>query len=255
MSGRRPTSAHEARSPAPGFTLLELLVALFIAALMFAMGYGAISQAITTRDALKARQARLLELETAMRVLEQDFVQLTPRPVRQPIGDEPSQPALQASANGTQVSGSVSSLGSTSSTSSTTSGTTSSTQSSATTSGTPPLVALTRGGWANPAGLQRPAEQRVAYFFENGTLRREYWYVLDPTLSSTTARRDLLTKVKSVTFEYMDLTHTWQSQWPTSTAAGALALESNLRSRPIAVRVTIDTEDFGKIVRIFEVAG
>lgn len=234
-----------ARCRATGFTLLEVLVALFIAALMFAMGYGAISQAITTRSALKEKQARLIELQTAVRVLEQDFVQLTPRPVRQPIGDEPSQPALQGSAGGTQSSGSVSSLGSSGS----------STQSTLTTSGTPPLVALTRGGWANPTGLQRPAEQRVAYFFENGTLRREYWYVLDPTLSSTTARRDLLKKVKSVTFEYLDLSHTWQPQWPPSTVAGAQALESNLRIRPLAVRVTIDTEDFGKIVRIFEIAG
>jgi len=228
---------------AAGFTLLEILVALAIAALMFAMGYGAINQAITTRAALKQKQARLIELQTAVRVLEQDFVQLTPRPVRQPIGDEPAQPALQGSAGGTQTSGFVSSLGGGSS------------AAASSTSGAPPLLALTRGGWANPTGLQRPAEQRVAYFFENGTLRREYWYVLDPTLSSTTAKRDLLTKVKSVTFEYMDLTHTWQPQWPPSTVAGAQALESNLRIRPMAVRVTIDTEDFGKIVRIFEVAG
>jgi general secretion pathway protein J len=232
-----------ARRSVAGFTLLEILVALAIAALMFAMGYGAISQAITTRGALKAKQARLIELQTAMRVLEQDFVQLTPRPVRQPIGDEPAQPALQGSAGGSQTSGFVSSLGGGSS------------AASSSTSGTPPLVALTRAGWANPTGLQRPAEQRLAYFFENGTLRREYWYVLDPTLSSTTARRDLLTKVKSVTFEYMDLTHTWQPQWPPATVAGPQAQESSLRIRPIAVRVTIDTEDFGKIVRIFEVAG
>lgn len=233
----------DARRFTAGFTLLEILVALAIAALMFAMGYGAISQAITTRGALKARQARLIELQTAVRVLEQDFVQLTPRPVRQPIGDEPAQPSLQGSAGGTQTSGSVSSLGGGSS------------GASSSTSGTPPLLALTRAGWANPTGLQRPAEQRVAYFFENGTLRREYWYVLDPTLSSTTAKRDLLTKVKSLTFEYLDLTHTWQPQWPPATVVGAQALESNLRIRPIAVRVTIDTEDFGKIVRIFEVAG
>ncbi len=231
-----------ARPPSAGFTLLEILVALAIAALMFAMGYGAISQAITTRGALKEKQARLIELQTAVRVLEQDFVQLTPRPVRQAIGDEPAQPALQGSPGGTQTPGFVSSLGGGSS------------AASASPSGTPPLVALTRAGWANPNGLQRPAEQRVAYFFENGTLRREYWYVLDPTLSSTTAKRDLLTKVKSATFEYMDLTHTWQPQWPPPTVVGAQALESNLRIRPIAVRVTIDTEDFGKIVRIFEVA-
>ena len=231
------------RCAAPGFTLIEVLVAVAIAALIAIMGYGVLNQATSTRVALKDKQARLIELQTAVRVIEQDFVQLTPRPVRQPIGDEPAQPALQGSANGTQSSGSVSALGG------------SSTPAASSTSGTPPLVALTRAGWANPTGLQRPAEQRVAYFFENGTLRREYWYVLDPTLSSTTARRDLLTKVKSVTFEYLDLTHTWQPQWPPTTVAGSLALESNLRIRPLAVRVTIDTEDFGKIVRIFEVAG
>jgi len=225
------------RSDTRGFTLIELLVALFIAALMFAMGYGTLSQAISTRGALKEKQVRLLELQTAMRVLEQDFVQLTPRPVRQPIGDEPSQPALQASASGTQSSGTVTSLGGGPSTASSSQGTT---------SGTPPLVALTRAGWANPNGLQRPAEQRVAYYLENGTLRREFWYVLDPTLSSTTGRRELL---------YMDLTHAWQPQWPPSTVAGTAALESSLRIRPIAVQVTIDTEDFGQIMRIFEVAG
>jgi len=229
-----------------GFTLLELLVALFIAALMFAMGYGTLSQAITTHGSLKERQARLLELETAMRVLEQDFVQLTPRPVRQPIGDEPSQPALIANPSGTQSSGFVTTLGGTSSTPSSTLGTT---------TGTPPLLALSRAGWANPNGLQRPAEQRVAYYLENGVLRREYWYVLDPTLSSTTARRDLLRKVKSVTIQYMDVTHTWQPQWPPATVAGGVALESTLRIRPIAVQVTIDTEDFGQVMRIFEVAG
>jgi general secretion pathway protein J len=229
-----------------GFTLIELLVALFIAALMFAMGYGTLTQAIGTRGSLKEKQARLLELETAVRVLEQDFVQLTPRPVRQPIGDEPAQPALQASPSGTQSASTVTSLGSTP-------GTASASQSS--TSGTPPLVALTRGGWANPTGLQRPTEQRVAYYLENGTLRREYWYVLDPTLSSTTARRELLKKVKSVTLQYMDWTHTWQAQWPPATVSGAAAVEGTLRIRPIAVQVTIDTEDFGQIMRIFEVAG
>lgn len=243
MSRSQLTPLRAARRRAPGFTLLEVLVALFIAALMFAMGYGAISQAITTRAALKEKQARLIELQTAVRVLEQDFVQLTPRPVRQPIGDEPAQPALQGSAGESQSSGLVTTLGGTGSTLSSATG------------GTPPLVALTRAGWANPNGLQRPAEQRVAYFFENGTLRREYWYVLDPTLSSTAASRDLLKKVKSVTFEYLDLTHTWQPQWPPATVAGAQALESNLRIRPLAVRVTIDTEDFGKIMRIIEVAG
>ena len=120
-----------------GFTLLELMVALFIAALMFAMGYAAINQGLTGHDSLKEQQAHLLQLQTTVRLLEQDFVQAAPRPVRQPVGDG----AQSAMVGGTP--------------------------------GTQPVVALTRAGWSNPAGLQRPGLQRVAYFLENNTLRRE----------------------------------------------------------------------------------
>jgi len=204
-----------------GFTLVELLVALFIAAIMFAMGYGAIRQALNTRDSLKQQQAHLLELQTAVRMLEQDFTQLAPRPVRQAVGDEPAQAALIGNVPGTQ-----------------------------------PIVQFTRDGWANPAGLQRPGLQRVAYLVEDGTLKREYWNVLDPTLASTTVKRDLLTHVKSFTIRYLDVNRTWQTQWPpqTSTVSGP-ALEATLRQRPLAVELTLDTEDWGKLVRIVEIAG
>jgi general secretion pathway protein J len=220
-----------------GFTLVELLVALFIAAVMFAIGYGAIQQALTSHDALKDRQAQLLELQNAVRVMEQDFVQLAPRPVRQAVGDEPAQPALAGSAASTQAALSSPTTGST--------------------TGAPPIVAFTRTGWANPKGLQRTGLQRVAYFLENGTLRREHWSVLDPTLASTTTRRDLLTHVKAVTIRYMDVNHQWQDQWPpaTSTTLISQALEASLRQRPLAVEITLDTEDWGKVVRIVEIAG
>ena len=216
-----------------GFTLVELLVALFIAAVMFAIGYGAIKQALTSHDSLKDKQAQLLELQNAVRVMEQDFVQIAPRPVRQPVGDEPAQPALAGGALGTQAA------------------------LSASTTGAPPIVAFTRTGWANPRGLQRTGLQRVAYFLENGTLRREHWSVLDPTLASTTTRRDLLTHVKAFTIRYMDVNHQWQEQWPpaTNTTLISQALEATLRERPLAVEITLDTEDWGKVVRIVEIAG
>ena len=82
--------------------------------------------------------------------------------------------------------------------------------------GAQPIVALTRDGWSNPSGLQRPGLQRVAYFLENGTLRREYWNVLDPTLASTTAKRELMEHVKTFTVRYLDVNHQWQR----SVAAG-----------------------------------
>ena len=220
-------------SRARGFTLIELVVAMFIAAVMFAMGYGAIRQALNSHDSLKEEQAHLLELQTAVRVLEQDFVQLAPRPVRQAIGNEPAQAALVGGVIGTEGI----STGSTES--------------------TPPIVAFTRDGWANPRGLQRTGLQRVAYFLENGTLRREYWSVLDPTLASTTTRRDLLTHVKAVTIRYLDVNRVWQEQWPpaTSTVLVGQSQELSLRQRPLAVEITLDTEDWGKVVRIVEIAG
>jgi general secretion pathway protein J len=216
-----------------GFTLIELLVAMFIAAIMFAMGYGAIRQALNSHESLKEQQTHLLELQNAIRIMEQDFVQAAPRPVRQAVGDEPGQPALTGNVNGAQG-----------------------TLSSGTSSGAPPIVAFTRNGWSNPAGLQRPGLQRVAYFLENGTLRREFWSVLDPTLASTSTRRDLLTHVKAVTLRYMDMTRQWQEQWPpaTNTQLIGQSQELSLRQRPLAVEITLDTEDWGRIVRIVEIA-
>jgi len=187
---------------------------------MFAIGYGAIRQGVDNHAVLKDQQDRLLEVQTAMRVLEQDLVQLAPRPVRQPVGDGWLPALLGQSDPNAQ-----------------------------------PILQLTRGGWANPTGLQRPGLQRVAYFLEKNTLRREYWTVLDATLTNTTIKRDLLTHVKAVTFRFMDVSRQWQTQWPPTAVAGATGQESALRMRPIAIEVTLDTDDWGKLVRIFEVAG
>jgi general secretion pathway protein J len=204
-----------------GFTLVELTVAIMILAVIAAIGYGTINQAVKSHQILKDQQAQLLGLQNAMRILEQDFVQAAPRPVRQAIGDEPPQVAFLGGPPGTQ-----------------------------------PLVALTRAGWANPAGLQRPGLQRVAYFLENNTLRREHFDVLDPVLDSKTEKRNLLEHVKSFTIRYLDQNRQWQPQWPAPTGCPTCAsAEQTLRQRPLAVEITIDTDDWGKIVRVIEIAG
>lgn len=203
-----------------GFTLLELLVAMFIAVVMFAIGYGALRQAMNSHDGLKEQQDRLAEVQTAMRIIEQDMVQLAPRPIRQPVGDG-WLPALLGQAD----------------------------------PNTQPILQFTRGGWNNPSGVQRPGLQRVAYFFEKNILRREYWTVLDPTLQSTTNKRDLLTHVKAVSFRFMDSSRQWETQWPPAGVGGTAAAESALRIRPIAIEVTVETDDWGKLVRTIEVAG
>ncbi len=60
-------------------------------------------------------------------------------------------------------------------------------------------------------------------------------------------RRDLLTHVKSVSFRFMNDARLWIDQWP---ALGT----GSLRSRPFAVEITLELEDWGHIVRVVEVA-
>jgi general secretion pathway protein J len=199
-----------------GFTLIELAVAVFITAILFAIGYGAVNQAVKNREALEQNQERLLAVQTAMRTIAQDVNQLALRPIRDPSGND-WLPVLVASASDQKR-----------------------------------LMELTRGGWANPAGVQRPALQRVVYLFEENTLRREYWPVVDPLLSTEPIKKDLCTGVKSVTFRFMDVSRQWRDTWPPASAIANNA-QLNLRHRPVAVEVTLELTDWGKVVRVLEV--
>jgi general secretion pathway protein J len=232
--------------PPGGFTLIELLVALFIAAVMFAIGYGAINQALQNRGSIRRHQQNLVQLEMTMQIMEQDFVQLAPRPVRSPDGDN-EMACLMGSP--------TSDLSDTSDTSNeSTTSTASDTDASDDADTLPPLVQLTRNGWSNPISVPRPELERVAYALDNGTLVREHWNVLDGTLSSIPAKRNLLKHVRSVSFRYMSMTHSWVDTWPPAGVGSANLTDSLYRMRPLAVEVTLDTEQWGKIQRIFETA-
>jgi general secretion pathway protein J len=202
-----------------GFTLIELLVAVFITAILFAIGYGAVNQAVKNREALEQQQDRLIAIQTAVRTIAQDVNQMAMRPIRDPNGNG-FLPVIQATGSDQKR-----------------------------------LVEFTRGGWANPAGVQRPALQRVVYLFEENTLRRQYWPVLDPLLSTEPIKKDLCTGVKSVKFRYMDASRTWRDTWPPASAVRTApnTVDPNLRVRPVAVEVTIELNDWGKIVRVLEV--
>ena len=243
MATRIPHHAPDSRpSGSPlGFTLIELLVALFIAAVMFAIGYGAINQALQNKGTISRHQQSLVQLESAMQIMEQDFVQIAPRPVRDPGGNGyvaclVGQPASDSSDSADSSSPSTTSDATDDSDSDT----------------AIPLVMLTRGGWSNPIGLPRTELERVAYVLENGTLVREHWDVLDGTLSSLPVKRNLLKHVRSVSFQYMAVTHSWVQNWPPTATSGENVQDMLYRMRPLAVEVILDTEQWGRITRIFE---
>jgi len=197
-----------------GFTLIELLVAVFITAIVIALGYGALEQSLRNRETVQANAARLAAVQAAMRAFVQDFGQLAPRPVREPLGAG-HQAALVADAH---------------------------------------QAVLTRGGFANPAGVQRSTLQRVRYVLEDGVLYREQWLVLDATLDPPPLRRVLVDGVKSFSLRFMDDGRAWRNDWP-PVVAQATPGERELRWRPLAVEVTLELADWGRLVRLVEVPG
>jgi type II secretion system protein J len=88
--------------------------------------------------------------------------------------------------------------------------------------------------------------------------------VLDATLQDATISRTLLDHVKSLSLRFMDAGHNWQTQWPATTipaptaatpAANSGAPPLLPRTRPVAVELTLELDDWGIIVRHIEVAG
>ncbi len=85
-------SAQSARVTA-GFTLLELLVAMAVFAIVSIAVYAALSQMLLSRSVLQTRYADLADLQRVLVYLELDIAQAVARPVKGPHGDR--MPALQ----------------------------------------------------------------------------------------------------------------------------------------------------------------
>jgi general secretion pathway protein J len=211
-----------------GFTLVELLVALFISAVVSAMGYGAITQALKNKDAIEQQQNRLLEVQTTLRMLAQDLGQVIPRPVREPFGNRWEAAFVAATARAEENSQQQI------------------------------LLSFTRNGWANPAGIARPALQRVSYVMHEGVLRREHSAVLDTTQGSPRSSRDLLKNVRSISLRYLGPDYEWLEIWPPpnlSVPGGGGAQPSAAeRVRPLGVEIKLELTDMGTLTRIIELS-
>jgi general secretion pathway protein J len=197
-----------------GFTLLEILVAIAIFVVVSALAMGGYVELDKQSRIVSDSTARTRAIQATVQRMSQDFATLEPRPVREPLGDT-VEPALRSEA------------------------------------GTERLVSLTRSGWTNPAGVPRSTLQRVSYRLQEDKLKRDYWVVLDRTLSVEPVSVTLLDRVRSVSFRFMDGNQSWHESWP----AQGLAGRSAARLRPIAVEITLELEDWGKIVRLVETTG
>jgi len=69
-----------------GFTLIELLVAMAISAILAVLSYQAVNEVTQVKSRLEANNERFSALQRALWWMEQDFSQMTPRPVLDSLG-------------------------------------------------------------------------------------------------------------------------------------------------------------------------
>lgn len=173
-------------SRARGFTLLEVLVAVAVFAVVGVMAYGGLQGALVQRVIARDSADRFREIQFAVQQLGRDLAQANPRPVREQLGDG-SRSAVFADARNRY-----------------------------------PLE-LTRGGWSNPLGQPRAAVQRVAYLLEDGRLLRLHWFVPDHTVGEEPFERELLTDVRSFRMRFL-AAGGWTEEWPPALATADPAL-------------------------------
>jgi general secretion pathway protein J len=178
-----------------GFTLLEVLVAMAIFAIVAYMSYGGFDAVLKQQQILEASSARLRNVQYAVRQIVMDFGQIQPRPVREELG-EGSRGALIAEGRDLMT------------------------------------AELTRAGWANPLGRNRPTLQRV-----------------DRLLEEEPAEIELLDGVVDFRLRFLPAEDEWSEVWP------APSLPPNPRLLPRAVEIVLELEDWGEITRIVELAG
>lgn len=196
-----------------GFTLLEVLVVVAVFAVLGVMAFGGLNAVMRQREQTGQVLERLREIQHAIRVMTVDIYQITPRPIREEIGDT-RQPAVLAEPRSEY------------------------------------LLQLTRAGWSNPRGLPRSTLQRVAYRLEEDKLLRQHWQVLDRTLANIPIETELLTGVEEIAIRFMDNTREWHDSWPPGVGAGGGVA---LMQRPVAIEITVQLKDWGPIRRIVEV--
>lgn len=157
-----------------GFTLLEILIALGIFAIVSVITTTLLAQMFNHRQAVKQRAEALSEIQFATALMQQDFTQMVNRPVRAANGN--LLPAIIATANY--------------------------------------LEFTRNGNHNPLASGKRSDLLRVAYELKNNQLVRKTWPRLDRVDGLSVQSRVLLEQVTAGEFKYADWDHRFLSNWP-----------------------------------------
>lgn len=197
-----------------GFTLLELLIAIAIFALVGLASYRMLESVLRSDEATRAQERELRELTRALTSFERDLAQVVARSIRDGFGDR--RPALQGESR--SLEGGVG-------------------------------LELTRGGWRNPLGLPRSTLVRVRWRLDDQVLARTYWSVLDQAIDSESRTQRVLDGVSNFELRYLDQNDEWQQDWPPATGQ-EFEREEALELLPRAVELRLTHARYGELRRL-----
>jgi general secretion pathway protein J len=166
---------------ARGFTLLEVLVAVGIFALLSALAYGGLIHVLNTRDRLEVERDFWRGLSVAFVQMEDDLSQVRARTVRDVYGNP--QPALRGQPPDTRATGE-------------------------------PALVFTRAGQFLTEQSTHADLQRVGYRWRDGTLWRLTWPALDQPTQSTPQESPLLAHVTDFRLRFYAPGGGWVDFWP-----------------------------------------
>lgn len=148
-----------------GFTLIEMLVSLFIFSLISAGTMAAMGSSLNMRERVNAGIDDLTQLQAARAIMRADFERISLRKRRDILGSfEPYVLTTDGDA----------------------------------------LISFTRLGRENPGGLEpRGDAERVEYYFRDNALIRQSWPTANPNVSSEPRETILLDGLSSVSVEFL----------------------------------------------------
>jgi general secretion pathway protein J len=164
-----------------GFTLFEIMIALFIFVIVMAIIVTGFNLVMRSRDQLHERAAELETVQLAMATMERDINQIINRQIRDRDGETILPAMIVSNKDGD-------------------------------------FLEFTRGGLVNPLSSQaRSSLIRVAYHLENGQLSRKIWRVLDRAPSSQWESRPILQGIKNFQMSYLNSKNQFVSDLETDT--------------------------------------
>jgi len=222
-----------------GFTLIEILMSIFILSLMATTAMMGLRAVLETESHQEGVAKRLEDLQLAYIFLKQDAEQFIPGPTLDPSS---TLPAFAAKNN--PVFSRFLKNG---------------------------LFTLTRGGYAYAQSpIPASSLRRIAYAFVDGKLYRYVWARLDTTASKPD-ERVLLDNISQITVRYLDDNGQFLSEWPIASAPGNNTLLPSTPStsglpntapslvqkplQPRAIEWEINAPALGKITWLFQLPG